>query len=246
MGAAEGLSASEVMARAVARAQQVAERPRYSYTKTSVQEELDGKGNVKERKEKLYDVVFDAGFSRLHLVRVNGQSLSGAQLRKQEEHEGKDREQMSDFKAGKQKGDGREIYLTAEVAAKYSYRYLDPVMIGGRRTYAIAFQPRNGDLPVKQLVDRLLNHIAGVVYIDCEEFEVSKADVHLQNEVTLWGGLIGSLKKCTFAMERTRLADGVWFNKVINADLEGRKLLESTHIRSRTESAGFQRAVGAR
>jgi len=53
--------------------------------------------------------------------------------------------------------------------------------------------------------------------------------------------LLGSLKKFSFALERIRLADGVWFNRVASGDFEGRKLLDNTHVKTRSETSAFHK-----
>src|ERR1041385_2024063 len=73
--AATALSAAAVVEKAVARAQRAglkAGQPGYTYTKVTLTEELDALGNVKERKEKLYQVSFQAGSTHLKLLEVNG------------------------------------------------------------------------------------------------------------------------------------------------------------------------------
>jgi hypothetical protein len=111
----------------------------------------------------------------------------------------------------------------------------------GRKTYVLTFEPKN-DLPVKKLADRFLNQIAGTVWIDAEDFEIARAEIHLKSEVTLWGGVIGTLRHCRFTLERTRLPDGVWFNSSSHGIFEGRKLLEPMLIRTHSESTNFHPA----
>src|SRR5881409_2575805 len=71
--AGPALSADDVIQKAVARAEHVgagAPQPAYTYTKVTLTEELDAFGNVKERKEKLYQVSFQDGSTHLKLLAV--------------------------------------------------------------------------------------------------------------------------------------------------------------------------------
>jgi hypothetical protein len=236
-------SADDIMQKAVERAQSSAvrdARPAYRYTKHTVTEELDSQGRLKERHEKLYDVRVEAGLSRLRLVRLNGQDLSGDEQKKQDAQDQAQRDKMSDAKAGK-KGDERENFLTADLVARYKFRLVRQIQINGRNTYELAFQPGAANLPVNHLVDRFLNQMAGTVWIDAQEFEIARAEVHLQGEVALWGGMIGTLTQCSYTLERVRQPDGAWFNGLSHGFFEGRKLLEPMLIRTRSESTGFQR-----
>src|SRR6185295_7179686 len=94
-------------------------------------EELDANGNVKGRKERLYEAVFDSGLTYLRLVKVNGKALPAGELRKQEERELKDRETLAQRKTA-QGGDDRENFLTAELIAKYKFDIVDRKPVNGR------------------------------------------------------------------------------------------------------------------
>jgi hypothetical protein len=106
----------------------------------------------------------------------------------------------------------------------------------------LKFQPRGDNLPVKQITDRLLNHLGGKVWVDTGEFEVARAEIGLLDEVTMWGGVLGALKKFSFDVERTRV-DDVWFNRVSNFEMEGRKLLDGTRIRVKSEASNFHKSA---
>lgn len=240
--ALEALPASQIIQKAVASSQKSAARSeeKYRYSKQSVVEELDSKGRLKERKEKVYDVLFDSGFTSLKLIRINGQQLSGAQLKKQEEMENEERQKWSRKKSG-HGGDDREVFLTADLVEKYFFKLIDEQSINGRSSYHLSFRPQSGNLPERELSDRLLNHLVGEIWIDGTDFEIARVDVHLQSEVNLLGGVIGSLKRFTFTLDRTRLDDGHWFNCRSQGDFEGRKLLEPMRIKTRSESVDFSK-----
>lgn len=234
------LDADGVMAKAVQRAQAVRlhdAQPAYLYTKHTVTEDMDFQGRVKDRKEKVYEVSVAAGLSYLKLLQLNGQKLSPAELKKQEAKEAAERQKMTDGKLG-QKGDIREDFLTADLVAKYHFTMAEEKMVNGRAAYVLNFEPKGG-LTVKTFTDRFANQIAGTVWIDKEDFEIARAEIHLQGEVTLWGGMVGSLKHCRYTLERARMPDGAWFNNLSHGIFEGRKLMEPMMIRTRSESSNF-------
>ena len=70
---------------------------------------------------------------------------------------------------------------------------------------------------------------------------MARAEISLRSEVNLLGGIIGSLKKLDYTLERTRVADGVWFSTLANGDFLGRKLLDATHIKTKSQSVHFHR-----
>jgi hypothetical protein len=242
------LSGEEIMRRAVERVESPARstnRPDYEYQKHTVREDLDKKGRLREHKEKLYNVEVHSGLSLLKLVEIDGQHLAGAELAKQQERDTAERAKWVDAKPDK-RGDNRENFLTMDLVGRYKFTVADKKMLKGRMTYVLNFEPKSANLPIKKLPDRLVNHIAGKVWVDAEDFEIARADVHLQAEVEMWGGIIGTLRRCDFSFFRSRMDDGVWFNSFSHGVFEGRKLLEPFLIKYMSESSDFRRLALAK
>ncbi len=239
--AASAVSADEIIQQAVARAQQAENRTGkagYTYTKLTVTEQLDAAGNVKERKERVYQVYSKHGATSLRLLTVDGRPPTPAEARKQAEKEKVSREILGSSKNAK--SDNRENFLTPEIVSRFSFSLLDEQLFNGRPSYRLAFSPRQSAPPARHTVDRLLNRISGTVWIDAEEFEIARAEISLGSEVDFLGGVIGSLKKLAYTMTRTRVGDGFWFNTLSTGDFEGRKLLDSTRIKTRSQSTNFR------
>jgi hypothetical protein len=239
--AGTALTANDVIQNAVARGQQDQQGavPDFIYRKLTMTEELDGAGKVKERREKVYEISYRDGLSHATLLQVNGHLPSEADLKKQSDNEMNIRQITGEAKSVK--GDNRENFLTPELAARFDFRLLGETNLNGRATYLVSFQPKTPLPPARRVVDRLLNQISGKLWIDAEEFEVARAEVALRSEVNLLGGIIGSLKKLSFTLERTRVADGVWFSTLSSGDFQGRKLLDPTHIKTKSQSLHFRR-----
>jgi hypothetical protein len=238
--AADALTAPEIIQKAVARGQQDQQGtvPDFIYRKQTVTEELDNAGKVKERREKLWEIQYRDGLSHSRLLQVNGHAPSEDDLKQQTDNETSVSKITGEKKA---KGDNRESFLTAELVARFDFTLVGTTNLNGRAAYVVAFEPKNPQLPVHRIVDRLLNQLSGTIWIDTEEFEVARAEVSLRSEVNLLGGIIGSLKKLSFTLERTRVADGVWFSTLSNGDFLGRKLLDPTHIKTKSQSVHFHR-----
>jgi hypothetical protein len=237
------LSADDIMQKAVQRAESPEARearPPYRYTKHTVTDELDSQGRLKDRREKLYQVRVESGLSQLRLVQINGQALSAEEQKKQDAQDLAARQKMTDARSGN-KGDERENFLTVELVAKYKFKLIRELSLNGRDTYELAFEPAGPNLPANHLTDRFLNQLAGTVWIDAQEFEIARAEIHLQGEVSLWGGMVGTLTQCSYTLSRVRQPDGAWFNSFSHGYFEGRKLLEPMLIRTRSESTDFQR-----
>jgi|ERR1041385_722384 hypothetical protein len=232
-------TADEVIHKAVARAQLAQSRPGqkdFTYTKVSVTEELDSHGKVKERKEKVYQVYFQKGATYAKLVEMNGRALGQADARAQAESDAASKQVLGDAKQIK----SEKSFLTPEVAARFDFKLVGQQVINDRQAYQISFAPKNPEPAVHGILDRLMNRISGTVWIDAQEFEIARADLQLGSEVTLLGGVAGSLKKLAYTMTRTRVGDGIWLNTSSSGDFEGRKLIDAMRIKTRSHTIGFR------
>lgn len=239
--AAGALTAPEIIQKAVDHGQQDKQGsiPDFIYRKLTVTDEFDKAGKVKEHREKLYEVSYRDGLSHSKLLQVNGHAPSESDLKQQSDNEMSVRQLTGETKPAK--GDNRENFLTAELAARFDFTLIGTTNLNGRTAYQIAFEPKNPQLPVHHMVDRLLNQLSGTLWIDAGEFEVARADVSLRSEVNLLGGIVGSLKKLSYTLERTRVADGVWLSTLSSGDFLGRKLLDPTHIKTKSQSLHFHK-----
>jgi hypothetical protein len=234
------LSADQVVQKAVARAQNPAVRPEkaaYTYTKLTLTEEFDSAGKIKERKEKVYQVNFRNGATYAKLVEVNGHAPASADLKKQADNESNAR-QMTGSKSGK--ADDRENLLTPEIVSRFDFTLVGQTNFNGRATYQVAFQPKNPAPPSHHMVDRLVDRISGMVWIDADEFEIARAELRLGSEVNLLGGVVGSLKKLAYSMTCTRIDNGLWFKTSSFGDFEGRKLVDAMRIKTSSRAINFR------
>jgi hypothetical protein len=238
-----GLNGQEIARRTIARAKTAGESGKlqnFTYKKLSISEELDSRGHVKERKEKV--LFFRSGSGSLLEMKVNGRPVTGDDFRRQEELASQDRQKMTAGKTAK-RDDNWEKYVTPDLLTKYHFTLLARTNYNGRPTYILSFAPVSRNLPVNQIADKLINQIAGKIWVDEQEYEVARAEVTLQSEVTLWGGVLGVLRKMYFVVDRTRVGENAWFNRSTFGDFEGRKLLDSTHMKLRSESSNFERIL---
>jgi hypothetical protein len=133
--------------------------------------------------------------------------------------------------------------LTAELIAHFDFTMAGQKPINGRPAYQIAFRPKYPEPPVRHIVDRFLNRISGTIWVDAEEYEIARAEIHLASSVEFLGGIIGSLKKLAYTMTRTRVAEGLWLNTFSSGEFEGRKLFDSMRIKTKSRSINFKPLV---
>jgi len=87
-----------------------------------------------------------------------------------------------------------------------------------------------------------LNRLSGTLWVDEEEAEVLRVEVGLTEDLWLgWFGMVGSLKRFDFKLQRQRLPDGVWVNQDTTLELSGRKVFTSLRHRTLEEFYDFRK-----
>ncbi len=194
---------------------------RYTYTSLDVDEILNKDGSLRERREKLYQVIPIEGVPYYRLVQKNGKPLSPEESQQEAEHEKKLRQKLAEDK-GKKARDEDEVELNEELFSKYRFAMAGEEKVDGRSAYVLAFAPKSEDLQVKRRVDRLLNKVTGKLWVDERENELAKAEVHLTHPVTLLFGILASLRTFDGTLEQTKVDEDVWLPSRFGGYFEGR------------------------
>jgi hypothetical protein len=239
--AAPERAVEEVIARAVAHAQKVEAQPTpsdFTYKKVSVTEELDRAGKVRERREKVYQVMLQGGVTQAKLVEVNGRKPQASDLKKKSEGDISLRELLG--QPSSSSSEGRDNFLTPDLVSRFQFALRGTANLNGRKAYEIVFVPKRPEPPVRRMADRLLNRISGTLWIDAAEFELARAELHLRSEVDLLGGIAGTLKRLAYTLVREKVAEGLWLNSYTTSNIEGRKFLDSLRIKTRSSTTGFR------
>ncbi len=235
-------SATNVLQRVIQRASEVAQGekgPKFTYSKKSVTQELNSRGEVINSTEKKYNVVLIQGWSFERLVQVQGQQLSESELRKEDQREQEFRNKIAGREM-KQRKEKREAWITPELIARYQFNVLSNDVCQNRSTLVLEFKPKP-DNPEQTIEDKICNRFAGLLWIDNEDAEIARVDVHLIGDLSLgWFGMLGSLKECDLTMRRQRMPQGTWVNARHTLHIIGRKLFSTMRFRSTEESSDFQ------
>ena len=241
--------AATVTRRMIARAQAVAttaQGPQYTYEKRSLLERLDANGRPATSEEKVYQVTLTAGLPFNRLVKIQGRDLSAEELKAEEAREERFRQRFVSADA-KQIAARRQGLVTAELLDRYQFAVKQRVVLSNRPTLVLTFKPKEGNLPATAIQDRLLNRMAGTLWIDEADAEAVRLVVNLVEPISLgWFGLLGSLNQCEMSLERRRMPDGVWINTKQVWLIEFRKLLATSHFRTTELSRAFQKVEAGR
>jgi hypothetical protein len=242
--AAEQLpGASEVTQRMIERSQAVAraaQGPQYTYKKRALRESLDAAGRSLTSEEKIYQVTLIAGLPFKRLVKIQGRELSREDSKREEAREEKFRQ---NFIAADPKtlAARKEGLVTPELLGRYQFAVEKRVVLSNRPTLVLTFKPKEGTPSSRTVQDKLLNRMAGTVWIDEGDADIARLEVSLAASASVgWFGLLGSLSRCDISLERQRMPDGVWINFKQVLLIQGRELTAALRFRTTDESSGFR------
>ena len=236
--------ASEVTQRVIERSQAVARAaqvPPYTYQKRALRESLDATGRPLTSEEKLYQVTLIEGRPFNRLVKIQGRELSSEESRREDAREAKFRRRFISADA-KEPAARKEGVMTPELLGRYQFAVEQRVVLSHRPTLVLTFKPKVENLPSKTVQDKLLNRLAGKLWIDEVDADPARLEASLVEPVSVgWFGMLGSLSRFDVSMERQRMPDGVWINTKQALLIQGRKLTATMRFRSTEESSGFQK-----
>jgi hypothetical protein len=237
--------AEDVVKKAIERARWSDEQKfqaRYSYTQRNTVDELDSKENVKRHEVRVFHMFPVEGEPYAQLVEKNGKPLSAADLKNEQEREKKFRQRVAERKRrNEKKEDDEEVKFDAALASKYRFEVTGQENVNGRPAYVLTFEPQNKNLPVRRKLDRLLNKVAGRLWIDTQDYEIARADLHLAENVSAWGGLLASVRKFFLRFEQTKVDSVAWRPSFADGYVDGRILVRSLHLKVRLENSDFRR-----
>ncbi len=218
---------------------------KYIYTQRSTVEELDSRDGVKKREERLLSVFPIEGRPYSRVIEKDGRPLSEKDAKLERERERKFRQRLADRKRRKERGerDGDDIDIDEQLVSKYRFALTGREPVNGRPAYVLSFEPRSGDLPVKRKLDRLLNKVAGKVWIDAQDYEISRADVHLAENVSAWGGMLASVRKFLLRVEQVKVDETAWLPSYVDAYFDGRLLIKSFHMKLKQQNSDFRKVA---
>jgi hypothetical protein len=217
---------------------------KYAYTQLTVTEKLDGNGSVKERQERVYHVFPIQGASYYRLVQKDGKPLSAKELKQEQERERKFRQDLAQKKRpAKGDDDDDDVAFDEELVSKYHFEMKGQEQINGRSAFVLTFKPKSKDLPIKRQMDRLLNKLTGTIWIDEQEYEITRADAHLTEPVKVGLGLLAAVRKLDLLFEQMKVNDGVWLPIRVRMSIDGRYLFTSLRQKQNVQWSDFKKAA---
>lgn len=213
--------------------------PAWAYDKRTVTEKLDSKGKVEDRAEKLYRVQIVQGVPFSRLVKVEGRALTDAEIKKENQREAEFQKQLSG-RDPKKAVSQREALITKDLIARFHYDVLRREEIHGRQTLVISFSAKPGKSD-SSMQDRVLNRLAGTLWVDETTSDVARLDVHLTEGFSMGVlGLLGALKECQLELASQPMTDGTWLPEKTKIGLSARAFVSNVRFRTDETSANYK------
>ncbi|MDX1953344.1 MAG: hypothetical protein SFY81_14290 [Verrucomicrobiota bacterium] len=205
----------KVLAR-LADAEQMKSRDQIWFKKLQVRQELDAESKNSKETHRLYLVTHREGEMRNKLLEINGQPLSAEKLKEEEE-------------SGERRRGNRN--LSRELIERFEFTVTGEAVRDGRKMWKIQFIPRKPLKSEKEMSDRIINRLEGEALVDQEDYEVGMLSFRLKEKVRFWRGVLGSVERMEYSVEKKRLLNGVWLPKRSEFQLVGRKVWDTIRFK---------------
>jgi hypothetical protein len=208
----------------------------YAGTLNEEQTEYDKTGQVTKKEVKEYTFFYLNGEEVSTLVKKDGKALSEAEQKKENEQtqkrieelqkenkkkEEKEQKAKEEGKQGKDNEDpGIEVFLRV-------CQFVNPrhERFRGQDVLVFDFEP-NPEYKPKNIEERVVNQLAGVIWVDEKAHDVARLDAYFVGDVHIGGGVLANLQKGTsFVLEQGYINNEVWLPTYEEAHVGVRVLL---------------------
>ena len=202
----------------------------YAYDRNTMVLFYDDKGKLKKQTDRRYEVYPDGDEQVTKLVEENGEPVA----------EDEERRPNSYSKTGEQ---AKRLEFDEDLVARFDFKHEGEQVINGRSFAVLTFKPKAEPPDDGGMFGKLLNELAGKIWIDLEDDQLARVEVKLLNRVRFFGGIAGAVDKLEMRLVRERVAPGVWLNGSTQIELQGRKLLSLVHFKAFENCTGFRLAT---
>ncbi len=209
-------------------------RKNYTYTMDETELATDNKGKTQNKDAKTYEVFYLGDEEVNRVVAKDGKPLSDPEKKKEderidkiykkyEEKKKKDAAAADTLKKDKEEDDG-DVGIKDFLRAS---QFVNPrrERFRGQEMIVFDFQPRT-DYKPKNLNERLIQTLSGVIWIDENAKEVVRLEARTNDNFKIGGGLVISLQQgMYFAFEQEFIRGEVWLPSYAEIHLSARAFL---------------------
>jgi hypothetical protein len=208
----------------------------YAGTRLEEETEYDKSGKVTKREAKEFTFFYLDGEEISTLVKKDGKDLGDSERKKENEQTQKRIEEVQkqskkkEAKEEKAKEQGKDQKDKDEPGIEVFLRtsqFVNPrrERFRGQDVLVFDFEP-NPEYKPKNLVERLVTELAGVVWVDEKANDVARLEAYFVGDFHLGGGILASVQKGTsFVFEQAYLNNEVWLPTYEEAHVGARVFL---------------------
>lgn len=232
-------------------------REEYASTKIVQEDELDSSGKLKKREVSEYQVFYLKGSEIRTLIKKNDKPLSQDEQEKENERvqkriqeiqsgEGRRAKQEAKRKAKEEKAkeQGKESEEVGISSVLRACQFVNPRHERFRGQDVLVFDfESNPDYKPRNLGERLLQKLVGVMWIDEQAHDVVRLEAYFSDNFKVGGGLFASLHKGTsFAFEQSYVNGEVWLPGYEEVHIGARiALVKSIHVNEITRYSNYKK-----
>lgn len=227
-------------------------REDYTFTSKETEIEIDGKGNIKQKSEEVFEVFFVRGRRIKKLVQKEGRPLSESEQRKEQERvekrirEIEQRKKEADARAAKSAADQQKRGESRAEKDGDNFGISDFLRVcrlvnprrerfSGREVVVFEFEPRPG-YKARNRAESIAQKLVGVMWVDEDAREVVRVEAQTMEAIRVGGGLLASLGKgAEFVFEQDRINNEIWLPRYAAVNFSARVLLVAGVKVHRTE-----------
>jgi len=235
-------------------------RENYTFTQASTEINIDGKGRVQQKSERVYEVFFVHGRQIAKLVKKDGQPLSEPERRKEDERVTKLIEKFEKQYAEAEERKQKEAKRAAESDQKKSakkdknddFTLSDFLRVSkitnprrerfsGKDVVIFEFAP-NPNFKAKTRAESIVQKLSGMFWVDEEAKQIARLEARTL-ETIRFGGVVAKLSRgAEFTFEQEMVNNEVWLPRYAEAHFDARVLLvKGFHVHRITRFSDYKK-----
>lgn len=197
-------------------------------------DKYDADGKLEEHTALVFYIIPTGDKAQVQMLEKNGRPLTGDEQQKETDKELKYRESMQ-----KMRNASNQVDLNQELLSRYSFTYRGEQAVNGRMAHVLDFVPKPGDLPERNRMDRVFNHLRGRVWVDQGTYALARVDMSLTEPVTFFV-FLGAVKSLHFTAEMEMVDGRALVPKDVHVTYEARQLFSTMTVNQHSVYSDYQ------
>ena len=214
--ATEDLSAQAIVDHAVARAETQYNLLTDSKFESQVfmsMQSLDDRGRVTKTDQTNYHQYPLQGALFEELIAKDGRALNARERDAEEKNKAKfirevEKRKKRGIHPQPEKRPG--IRFGNQLMSRYRFKLLRTEEVGRHRCWVIAFEPKEGELPVQEMMDNALNQSAGTLWVAQDDYGLVRLDFVMRKPFKYWAGLLAVIRNTEGRLDFQRVEPNTW------------------------------------